>query len=70
MTGDGTLVLTLTAEPIAGQKRRRQQIRPGGEQFTYVTGLAKGSRLEATFQQLLNLTFLLRGNPVVKGIIQ
>lgn len=68
MTGDGTLILTLIAEPIASKSRRRERKRP--EQFVYVTGLAKGSRLETTFQQLLNLTFLLRGNPVVKGIIQ
>ncbi len=70
MTGDGTLVFTLTPEPIAGQKRRRERKHPASEQFAYVTGLAKGSRLEGTFQQLLGLTFLLRGNPVVKGIIQ
>ncbi len=70
MTGDGTLILTLTADPVAGRKRRRGRKQAAGVQFAYVTGLAKGSRLEATFQQLLGLTFLLRGNPVVKGIIQ
>lgn len=69
MTGDGTLVLILS--PLAAADRhRRKRKQSGSEQFVDVIGLAKGRRLEDTYQQLLNLTFLLRGNPVVKGIIQ
>jgi hypothetical protein len=64
MTGDGTLVLILSPLAAANRHRRRS------EQFVNVIGLAKGSQLEETYQQLLNLTFMLRGNPVVKGIIQ
>jgi hypothetical protein len=35
-----------------------------------VCGLAHGPQLIELHQDLLNLTFLLRGNPIVKGIIQ
>jgi hypothetical protein len=69
MTGDGTLVLILS--PLAGaDRRRRRKKHAGTEQFVDVIGLAHGSSLQDTYQQLLNLTFMLRGNPVVKGIIQ
>jgi tetratricopeptide (TPR) repeat protein len=54
LTGDGTLVLRLHSEKDAVQ----------------VTGIARGRRLHEIYQELLNLVFLLRGNPVVKGIIQ
>jgi hypothetical protein len=70
MTGDGTLVLMLSPTAIADKRRRRRGKHPGSEQFVDVTGLAKGSRLEDIYQQLLSLTFLLRGNPLIKGIIQ
>lgn len=70
MTGDGTLVLILSPLAAADRHRRKRKKQPGSEQFVDVIGLAKGRRLEETYQQLLNLTFLLRGNPVVKGIIQ
>lgn len=69
MTGDGTLVLMLSPAAIADKGRRRRK-HPGREQFVNVTGLAKGARLEDEYQQLLGLIFLLRGNPVIKGIIQ
>lgn len=69
MTGDGTLVLILSPLAVADRHRRKRK-HPGSEQFVDVIGLARGSQLEDTYQQLLNLTFLLRGNPVVKGIIQ
>jgi len=68
--GHGTLVVILNPEPIVGKVGRRKKHSRMNEQFVEVTGLAKGSRLDDSFQQLLNLTFLLRGNPIVKGIIQ
>jgi hypothetical protein len=34
-----------------------------------VRGLARGTQLEDMYQKLLNLVFLLRSNPLVKGII-
>jgi tetratricopeptide (TPR) repeat protein len=67
--GHGTLVLTLNAEPAA-DKRHHGKKHSRSDQFVEVTGLAKADRLDEIFQQLLNLTFLLRGNPIVKGIIQ
>jgi hypothetical protein len=70
MTGDGTLVFMLSPEAVANRRHRRRKKRPDVEQFVDVTGFAKGSRLEDAYQQLLSLTFLLRANPVVKGIIQ
>jgi membrane protein YdbS with pleckstrin-like domain len=70
MTGDGTMVFLLTPEPTTEGRRHREKHPHMRDQIVEVTGLARGSRLEHTFQQLLNLTFLLRGNPVVKGIIQ
>lgn len=54
ITGDGTLVITI-----------RDEQRP-----LLVTGLKRGRELEAVRQQLMNLVFALRGNPMVKGIIQ
>jgi hypothetical protein len=69
MTGDGTLVFLLSPQPV-GIGRRRWKHRSMYNQIVEVTGLARKSHLDDTFQQLLNLTFLLRGNPVVKGIIQ
>jgi hypothetical protein len=53
-TGDGTL--------------RFQTIPDKG--ILDLTGLVRGARnLEATYQEFLNLVWLLRSNPVVKGII-
>jgi len=68
-TGDGTLALILS--PLASADRRhRGKKHSGAEQFVDVIGLAHGDDLEPTYQKLLSLTFDLRGNPVVKGIIQ
>ena len=65
MTGDGTLELLVTIEPtdLTRRSRRRPQV-------VRVTGLARGSELSHIHQCLLNIAFLLRGNPIVKGIIQ
>jgi hypothetical protein len=54
LTGDGTLVFRLEHEQTSLE----------------VKGLAQGTQLKETYQQLLNLVALLRSNPVVKGIIQ
>ena len=66
LTGDGTLALTLNPdiEPLDRRRRKRH------DHTEKVTGIASGSRLPRLHQQLLNVVFLLRGNPVVKGIIQ
>jgi pSer/pThr/pTyr-binding forkhead associated (FHA) protein len=70
MIGDnGTLIIVLSPEPAAG-KTHHSKKRSRLDDQVEVTGLAKGSHLDEIFQQLLNLTFLLRGNPIVKGIIQ
>jgi membrane protein YdbS with pleckstrin-like domain len=72
ITGDATLVFLLNPEPISDKKHRghRRQSERFREQIIEVTGLARGSDLDAVFQDLLNLTFLLKSSPLVKGIIQ
>jgi tetratricopeptide (TPR) repeat protein len=66
MTGDGTLILTLGPEAQTEHRRLR------GPKPTVVKipGLARGTLLTSLYQELLNLVFLLRGNPVFKGILQ
>jgi len=54
LTGDGSLVF----QSIAGT-----------EPIT-VTGLARGPELERLHEELLDLVFLLRSNPSIKGIVQ
>jgi tetratricopeptide (TPR) repeat protein len=66
MTGDGTLSFALS--PEASTEHRR--IRGRKATIVKVPGLTHGSELASLYQDLLNLVFLLRGNPVVKGIIQ
>jgi hypothetical protein len=64
LTRDGTLVLSLSpsgASRLPG-RRGRGRIR--------VTGLLRGRRLSESYQDLLNLVFVLRSNAQVKGIIQ
>jgi len=66
VTGDGTLVLELQHQPRpsrAGHGRAR-------DRSVELTGIARGVRLEEIYQQLLNIVFLLRSSPIVKGIIQ
>jgi hypothetical protein len=55
LTGDGTLVFKVAR----GDPKKPLE----------VTGVARGQALRDLHQKLLNLTFLMRGNPVVKGII-
>lgn len=50
-----------------GELKFRAVSVPGG--MVTVRGLARGKRLRQLHQQLLDLVFLLRTNPVVKGII-
>jgi hypothetical protein len=57
LTGDGTLILSF---------EQRSSTRP---EPVRLTGIAKGARLREIYQQLLNLIFLLRSNPRVKGVI-
>lgn len=65
MTGDGVLVLDLT--PVSTSRPRRYGRR---RCVVRVIGIARGPRLLEIHQHLLNLEFLLRSNPAVKGIIQ
>jgi pSer/pThr/pTyr-binding forkhead associated (FHA) protein len=65
LTGDGTLELVIPIDPLSSSRRERKK-----SQTLKVTGVATGRELIVLHQRLLNLTFLLRGNPVVKGIIQ
>jgi hypothetical protein len=65
LTGDGMLVFDLTPYAMGSQTRRARR-----GNTVRVIGLARGQRLIKVHQKLLNLEFLLRGNPVVKGIIQ
>ena len=65
MSGDGMLVFDLTPYSLGSQTRRARR-----GNTVRVIGLARGPRLIDVHQKLLNLEFLLRGNPVVKGIIQ
>jgi pSer/pThr/pTyr-binding forkhead associated (FHA) protein len=64
-TGDGMLIFDLTPYSSGAQTRRARR-----GNTVRVIGLARGQRLIEVHQKLLNLEFLLRGNPVVKGIIQ
>jgi len=66
LTGDGTLVLELVPQPALSRSRRT----PAGDGPVQLTGIVRGKRLEEVYQQLLNVAFLLRSNPIVKGIIQ
>jgi len=65
MSGDGVLVFDLTPYSMGSQTRRARR-----GNTVRVIGLARGPRLIDVHQKLLSLEFLLRGNPVVKGIIQ
>jgi tetratricopeptide (TPR) repeat protein len=65
ISGDGMLIFDLTPYSSGAQTRRARR----GNTIR-VIGLARGQRLIEVHQKLLNLEFLLRGNPVVKGIIQ
>ncbi len=64
LTRDGTLVLSLSPSGAGRLPGRRGQGR------IRVTGLLRGSRLSESYQDLLNLVFVLRSNAQVKGIIQ
>ena len=65
LTRDGTLVLSLSPSGASRLPGRRGQGR------IRVTGLLRGSRLKReSYQDLLNLVFVLRSNAQVKGIIQ
>jgi membrane protein YdbS with pleckstrin-like domain len=67
LTGDCTLVFSLSpAGPARGPGRLLQS--QGGR--LRVTGLLRGRRLRESYQDLLNLVFVLRSNAQVKGIIQ
>ena len=65
MTGDGTLILALGPEGLYEHRRMRR-----GQKSIKIIGIAHGAELDSLYQGLLNLVFLLRGNPVVKGIVQ
>ena len=67
VTGDGMLSLDLRGHDRALNGPRRG--REGADEIELV-GIARGPQLDTLHQQLLNLVFLLRANPVVKGIIQ
>jgi pSer/pThr/pTyr-binding forkhead associated (FHA) protein len=66
ITGDGTLIFALGPEATT-EHRRLLGLKPT---IVKVPGLAHGGQLASLYQDLLNLVFLLRGNLVVKGIIQ
>jgi tetratricopeptide (TPR) repeat protein len=67
LTGDCTLVLSLSPNgPARGSGRLPRS--QGGR--IRVTGLLRGRRLRESYQDLLNLVFVLRSNAQVKGIIQ
>jgi tetratricopeptide (TPR) repeat protein len=53
LTKDGTLIMTAYQETEPVE----------------VTGIARGPELREIYQQILNLSFLLRSSPVVKGIV-
>jgi hypothetical protein len=65
LTGDGTVTFKGTRHD-----RPRRWSRAKGSQPLKVTGLARGPELDRIYRQLLDLKFLLRANPIVKGIIQ
>jgi tetratricopeptide (TPR) repeat protein len=64
LTRDGTLVLSLSPSGASRLPGRRGQGR------IRVTGLLRGRRLGESYQDLLNLVFVLRSNAQVKGIIE
>lgn len=64
LTRDGTLVLSLSPSGATRLPGRRGQGR------IRVTGLLRGRRLGESYQDLLNLVFVLRSNAQVKGIIE
>jgi len=70
LTGDGTLVLSLTFGVLPEDYKRERNWKKPKLKVVEICGFAKGSELEQTYQDLLSLSFLLRGNPIVKGIIQ
>jgi tetratricopeptide (TPR) repeat protein len=69
LTDDGTLVFSLTFGVLPENYQRRRR-KAGPDHVVEVCGIARGAELAELHQDLLNLTFLLRGNPIVKGIIQ
>jgi membrane protein YdbS with pleckstrin-like domain/TPR repeat protein len=70
LTGDSTLVLSLTFGVLPERYKWKRNWKKPKLKVVEICGLAKRSELEQTFQDLLSLSFLLRGNPIVKGIIQ
>jgi hypothetical protein len=66
LTGDGTLILVLSMDPLATPVKRQSSL----TKVIKVPGLASGDDLFELHQLLLNLAFLLRGNAAIKGIIQ
>jgi hypothetical protein len=66
ITGDGTLELALNLDPMVDPRKKPK----GTQTIVRVTGLVSGPNLNEMQQSLLNIAFLLRGNPVLKGIIQ
>jgi membrane protein YdbS with pleckstrin-like domain len=83
ITGDGTLVLTLTIPVLpksaavgrkAGLTRsiaaQRSEWEDPNLRVIHVVGLARGEALKELYQAFLNLAFLMRGNPILKGIVQ
>jgi hypothetical protein len=62
ITRDGTLVFFGSNRPDPRHPFQNGRIT--------IRGLAKGDQLEAIYQQLQDLKFVLRANPVVKGVIQ
>jgi membrane protein YdbS with pleckstrin-like domain len=70
LTGDGTLILSLTFGVLPEDYKRERNWKKPQLKVVEICGFAKGSELEQTYQDLLSLSFLLRGNPIVKGIIQ
>ena len=70
LTGDGTLVLSLTFGVLPEDYKRKRNWNKPQLKVVELCGFARGKELEQTYQDLLSLSFLLRGNPIVKGIIQ
>lgn len=61
LTGDGTLTFKGTRH----EERRRRGSKP-----LRLTGVARGDDLDQIYAELLDLKFLLRANPGLKGLIQ
>lgn len=66
ITGDGTLELAINLDPMVDRRKKPK----GTHTIVRITGLASGPGLAEMQQSLLNIAFLFRGNPVLKGIIQ